>query len=110
MSMSALAGDETSKSRIRDAVPSGFNVTCKPIIEGRVSRDRYDQVVPAAELFYFRLHFKSMPGLENLRCCLARISVQNGDVNWTGRDVRDPQLDRALPIVSVTGNHIQRCS
>src|SRR5262245_23007273 len=38
------------KSRIRDAVGSGFNVACEPIFENRISSDRDDQVVPAVEL------------------------------------------------------------
>ena len=47
---SGFESDKTPESRIREAVLSGFNVTRKPIFEGRVSASRDDQVVPTKEL------------------------------------------------------------
>jgi hypothetical protein len=47
---SALEGNKAPESRIREAVLSGFDVTCKPVFESRVSGNRDDEVVPAIEL------------------------------------------------------------
>ena len=46
---SALEGDETSQSWIREAVLSGFNMPRKPVIERRVFGNRHDQVIPTIE-------------------------------------------------------------
>jgi hypothetical protein len=47
---SGLQRHKASESRIGEAVPSCFDVTCKPVLESRVSGNRDDEVVPAMEL------------------------------------------------------------
>jgi len=46
---SALEGNKAAESWIREAIPSGFDVTRKPILEGRVSGNGDYEIVPAME-------------------------------------------------------------
>ena len=47
---SAFEGNYAPKSRIREAILSGFDVTSKPVFESRVSCNRHNEVVPAISL------------------------------------------------------------
>ena len=69
--LSVFQRDESSKSRIREAVLSGFDVTRKPVFEGRVSGDFDDEVVPTMELIQRQLVFKRLARLEKPRAQLA---------------------------------------
>jgi hypothetical protein len=58
---SGFEGNKAPESRVREAVPSGFDVTRQPVLESRISCDRDDKVVPAIELIQRQLAFKRIP-------------------------------------------------
>src|SRR5215469_17227906 len=78
---STFQDDKATHGRIRDTVLSGFDVTRKPIGEGRISCNRGDEVIPATELFQFHLVFELVAGLEMLRSGVAGVGIQNRDIS-----------------------------
>ena len=53
-----LEGNKTPKSWIRETVRSGFNMTCKSVIERRVTGNGNDEVIPTMELSQRQLIFE----------------------------------------------------
>ena len=90
---SALESNKAPKSRIREAVLSGFDVTRKPVFESRVSSNRDDEVVPAMELTQRQLAFKPFVALEKLRCRLTCVGIEHVDFGVAGGYVGDPPSD-----------------
>jgi hypothetical protein len=106
---SALEVHKTAKSWIREAVPSGFNVTRKPVIERRVFGDRHDQVIPAIELFQRQLIFKALTRLEYLLDKVAGVGVKYINYDWTGGDIGDAPHDRTGTARIICGGNIEHC-
>src|ERR1700733_1389258 len=90
---SALEVHKTAKRRIREAVPPGFNVTRKPVIERRVFGSRHDQVIPAIELFQRQLILKALTRLEYLLDKVAGVGIKHIHYDWTGGDIGDAPRD-----------------
>ena len=85
--------DKPSEGWIRDALLSGFNVTCKSICESRVSGNRDDQVVPAGGLIQGQLAFGLLLGLEKPLDRVAAIGIQHADFSSNAANIGDLQLD-----------------
>jgi hypothetical protein len=60
----AFEGYQTSQGWVGEAVPSGFDVARKPVIESGIASHRHDQVIPAEEFAQRRLTCECSSGLE----------------------------------------------
>src|SRR5262245_54863298 len=89
ISLLAFQVNEASESRIRNAIIPGFNMTCKSIAEGRITRNRDDVVVPAVELIQRLLPGERGMRVDHLPVDTPRVSIQDIDFHLALTGVLD---------------------
>jgi hypothetical protein len=90
---SALKRNEAPESRIREALPSSFDVTRKSVLESRVCGNRNDEVVPAIELIQEQLVYQRRMGVQKPRAQVACLGIEYTDFGVVGGDIGDFPLD-----------------